>query len=100
MTETTNIKPAPAGPTDLMMRCLARFTEGMRAADNLTLTHEAERLEALPTSPAVTEMRRIVAAEQDTRRAGLNPTRRVPPAGSDASRLPAPATAIPLGVAA
>ncbi|WP_436528616.1 hypothetical protein [Actinoplanes sp. HUAS TT8] len=56
------------GSVDLIERCLTTFTAGMRTADDLTLTHEAERLESLPTSPAVTRMREIVATEQDTRR--------------------------------
>jgi hypothetical protein len=64
-----------AGPVDLLARCLTNFTAGMHAADDLTLNHEAERLESLPTSTAVTRMRAIVAAEQDTRRGPAAPTR-------------------------
>ncbi|MEU4164545.1 hypothetical protein [Actinoplanes sp. NPDC026670] len=62
-----------AGPVDLIERCLAIFTTGMHTADDLTLTHEAERLESLPTSLAITRMRTIVAAEQDARRGPAEP---------------------------
>lgn len=64
-----------AGPVDLIERCLTTFTTGMHAADILTLTHEAERLESLPTSSAVTWMRAIVAAKQDARCGPAEPMR-------------------------
>ncbi|WP_067502198.1 hypothetical protein [Actinoplanes sp. TFC3] len=81
-----------AGPADLIERCLANFTTGIHIADNLTLNHEAERLESLPTSAAVTRMRAIVAAEQDIRRPELGATRRSAPARHDASPRPANTT--------
>ena len=73
-------------PADLTVRCLALFTAGMRTADDLTLSHEAERLEALPTSPAVAGMRRIVAVEQHGRRTA----RRLPDADPAVILRPAP----------
>lgn len=41
-------------------RQLVIFATGMQAADDETLRHEAERLEAEPTSPVVKSMRAIV----------------------------------------
>jgi hypothetical protein len=60
-------------PAELIDRCVTRFAEGLRVADEMTLAHEAERLESLPTSPAVTRMREAVAAEQIARRGPLWP---------------------------
>lgn len=57
-----------AAALQLINRCVRSFAIGMHTADNATLAHEAERLEALAwTSPAITRMRRIVAAEQRQR---------------------------------
>jgi len=58
---------------ELIDRCMARFAAGLPVADDLTLNHEAGRLESLPTSPAVTRMRAAVAAEQATRTGRLRP---------------------------
>ena len=91
---------APAYPAELIEQCVTRFTAGLHTADDLTVDHEADRLESLPTSPVVTRMRAIVADELATRRGHLGTTRRVSPAAADASRTPANPTASALGVAA
>lgn len=44
----------------LINACLVDYDRGMRAADPETLRHEAERLEAEPSSPVVKSMRLIV----------------------------------------
>jgi hypothetical protein len=53
----------------LIDRLMPTVEAGMHAADDLTLAHEAERLEAQQDSPVVHRLRRIVAAEQAGRRA-------------------------------
>src|SRR5262249_44642922 len=68
----------PAYLAELIERCVTRFAAGLRTADDLTFTHEAERLEALPTSPVVTRMREIVAAELDRRHDPQLPAPAVP----------------------
>lgn len=47
--------------------CLVDYDAGMRRADNLTLQHEAERLESEPSSPVVKSMRLIVDGVRATR---------------------------------
>lgn len=53
----------------LINRYMPVFEAGMHVADNLTLQHEAERLESQRPSPVVTRMRRIVDAELAARKA-------------------------------
>ena len=77
-------------PVELIEQCVTRYTAGLRFADPLNLIHEAERLETLPTTPAVTRMREAVTAEQ-ARRVQAS-TRRVAPVVPDASRVPAGTT--------
>src|SRR5690242_14826432 len=52
-----------------MWRYVKAFEAGMHTADDLTLQHEAERLEAQQTSPVVSRMRQIVDDERAARRA-------------------------------
>lgn len=52
----------------LIHQCLPVFAKGIHTADDDTLAYEARRLEALGwTSPTVTRMQEIVAAEQADR---------------------------------
>lgn len=57
----------------LINRLMPTFAAGMRAADDLTLQHEAERLEAEPTSPVVRSMRQIVDGERAARAGAVAP---------------------------
>lgn len=76
MTVVINHRMAPVHePTDaereyalaLINRHIVTFAKGMHAADDETLRHEAERLEAEPTSPVVKSMRAIVDGERAAR---------------------------------
>jgi hypothetical protein len=54
--------------TLIVDRYIDRFHTGMHAADDETLEQEAQRLEGLPTSPAIQRMRAVVEGEQANRR--------------------------------
>lgn len=68
--------PIAQHPTDadreaglaLINQCMPRFAAGMHAADDATLRHEAERLEAQRPSKVVATMRAIVDWEMTARR--------------------------------
>lgn len=51
----------------LIDRLMPTVEAGMHAADDLTLAHEARRLEAQQDSPVIARLRRIVADEQADR---------------------------------
>lgn len=73
MTTPTTTAPQPP-QSGLVERCLATFTDGLQHADNLTLDHEAERVEAMQPSPLVVSMRKAVDNARETfvvRRAAL-----------------------------
>lgn len=53
---------------DLIERLVPTIAAGIHLADNLTLIHEQERLDALPDSAVIQRLRAIVAAEQAERR--------------------------------
>jgi len=52
----------------LINACMPSFAAGMHAADDATLRHEAERLEAQRPSRVVKTMRAIVDGERAARR--------------------------------
>lgn len=56
-----------AAADQLTKLCLDTFTTGLRHADQLTLDHEAERVEAMRPSPLVLQMRAAVDVERARR---------------------------------
>jgi hypothetical protein len=52
---------------ELINRLMPVVVAGWRKADELTLQHEAERLDGLPTSPVIQTMRAFVEAERALR---------------------------------
>lgn len=65
---TAVVRPMTAAEKQaLIEQLIPRVTDGIRHEDDASLAHEAERYEAMPSSPLVLRMRAIVAAEQHRR---------------------------------
>jgi len=56
---------------ELINQLMPAVVAGWSKADGLTLQHEAERLDGLPTSPVIRSMRQLVDAERTARAEGV-----------------------------